>query len=422
MIAIVTNMSSGFGRGTHEGVISYAMDHWRTGWKSVVSVPWDIAVRGLADWQKYRGIIVQEWSKEGDIEIASSGVPAVNVSGCVDDCALPAVLPNDYMAGERVAEYFLKRGYRSFAYYPAPCDLGWSTARGTGFTDAVRTAGHSVSWYGDYPTKLPQGAVRAYGQATSWLRGLPKPTALLACHDHLAADMCGIAAAAGISVPEQISIVGIDDDPSAHYAQMGISSVALPAHRIGYDAAALLDSLMAGEKPEQRVYRIDVQEVITRTSSDCLAMDDPDVLDAVKYIREYATRGIEVSDVAKAVAISRRTLERRFRAVIGSSPKDEIRRVQIERAKHLLSKTRMSVHEIAQAVGIGDRSLLSTTIKAATGLSPAHFRANHSQKNSSVTRWHAIATSQRRRGSFGADQALAECREYIRSGRLAKSE
>ncbi len=397
MIVIVTNTALEFGRNVQEGVVLHAEERWRSGWRKLVSIPWRAAIRGLVDWRQFSGIIAQIWGNEVDDNIAASGVPAINVSAALANTRLPAVVVDDRMAGAQVAKYFLARGYRHFAYRSSPYPVALSATRGIGFVSVVHAAGYEVSWYGDHPAKLPPGAVRARGETTLWLRSLPRPTALLSCHDYLAAELYGAAVATGISIPEQISLVGIDDDPGTHYAMMGISSIPLPGLDIGKTAATMLDRLMAGSPLAARTALMPIGEVITRTSSDCFAMDDADVLKAVKFIRENATQGINVSDVVNAVALSRRTLERRFRESMGNSPKNEIRRVQIEHAKYLLSRTQMSVSEIACAVGLQDRSLLSNIMRVTVGVSPTQYRSRHTGEPSTMPHWYAIATPTDRR-------------------------
>jgi LacI family transcriptional regulator len=385
MIAIVTNMGIIFGRGVHDGVIQFAEEHRRKGWRDVVNVPFRCAMLGQVNWKQFRGIVAQVWDREADATFASCGVPVVNVSARVPDSALPSVLPDDFAAGVLVGNYFLKRGYRDFAYYAAPFPFGTSDRRGAGFVSAIRVAGHEVLWLGEYPASLPAGARRVRSEPTSFLRSLPKPAAILASNDYLAAELYNTAAAANVAVPEQVSLVGVDNDPFTHYAMLGISSVELPARRIGYEAAALLHRLMRGEESEKSVTLIPVDDVITRSSSDSMATEDQDVLDAMRYIRNHAGDGIEVSDVVRAVALGRRTLERRFRAAFGISPKDEINRARIEIAKRLLTRTRMSIPEVAQAAGYCDRSRLSTAFKLATGVSPRRYRDTNTRLPSHVT-------------------------------------
>jgi LacI family transcriptional regulator len=154
-----------------------------------------------------------------------------------------------------------------------------------------------------------------------------------------------------------------------------LSSVAPNSKRIGYEAAALLARMMSGRKPPVEPVFVEPEGVITRRSTEVLAIEDRHLANVVRFIREHACEGIDVSDVLKAVPLSRSALERRFARTLGRSPKEEILRVRLNRARQLLSETDFPLWTIAEKIGLEHTEYLNVIFKKKTGLTPGQFRA-----------------------------------------------
>lgn len=375
MNAIAVFSAGHFGRLVQQGVSQYAQETGRVGWANLVVIPEEMLSAGVFARYRPDGLVVAVWNSECEREILSLGIPAVNVSDLVPELKLPSIAIDDGRVGEVAAEYFLARGYRHFGYIPAEERAGYALRRGSSFAAAVMAAGYRVSWYGNWPRDLPQGAVRASDDLTDWLGALHKPAAIFASEDRTATRLHASVLAAGLHVPEEVSILGVDNDPRRHYMTAGLSSIELPMVQVGYEAAALLDRLLRGEKPARRVTYLPPGEVITRTSSDTHAIDDSDVLEALRFIRQHAHEGIDVNCVARAVAIGRRSLERRFRASMDISPRDEIQRVRVANTCRLLTTTRLSIDEIARASGFQSRTQCFVTFTKAVGMTLRRYRA-----------------------------------------------
>jgi LacI family transcriptional regulator len=181
--------------------------------------------------------------------------------------------------------------------------------------------------------------------------------------------------ALGLLVPEQVAVMGGDEDSLlCETCNPPLSGVALTSERIGYEAAALLDRLLHGEARPAEPTLIEPTRVVVRQSTDTLAITDPDLAQAIAFIRVHAATAIRVSDVLRAVAVSRSWLERRFQESLGRSPAEEIRRVRLDRAKQLLAETEMPVPQVAVAAGFGSREYLAYAFKQVTGLTPREFR------------------------------------------------
>lgn len=176
-------------------------------------------------------------------------------------------------------------------------------------------------------------------------------------------------------VPEQVAVMGGDEDTLlCETCNPPLSGVALTSERIGYEEASLLDRMLHGKPCPKEPILIEPTRVVVRQSTDTLAINDPDLAGAIAFIRIHATTSIQVSDVLRAVAVSRSWLERRFQEALGRSPAEEIRRVRIDRAKQLLADTEMPVPQVAVAAGFGSREYLAYAFKQATGLTPREFR------------------------------------------------
>jgi LacI family transcriptional regulator len=175
-------------------------------------------------------------------------------------------------------------------------------------------------------------------------------------------------------VPDDIAILGVDNDESiCDISYPPLSSIRLGAEQIGHRAVALMEQMLLGKTlAEQRAW-VPPIGVVTRQSTDVLAVDDPDVAALLALIRRHATEGVTVKQVMRSIAVNRRTLERRFIAAVGATPLDEIRRVRIERAKALL-QSNIPIYEVARRSGFHTPEYLATAFSRLTGLSPTAYR------------------------------------------------
>jgi len=208
-----------------------------------------------------------------------------------------------------------------------------------------------------------------------WLKKLPKPVAIVTWITEQGREVINACRRAGLLVPEQVAVLAADNDELLCEACVpSLSGIALTSERVGHEAAAMLDRLMHGARPRKRPLLIAPTGVVARQSTDTLAVGDPDLAAALSFIRSHATDPIQVGDVLRAVAVSRRWLERRFREILGRGPGAEIRRVRLARAKMLLAETEMPVPQVAARCGFGSREYLANVFKSQTGLSPRQYR------------------------------------------------
>jgi len=314
------------------------------------------------DWN-VDGLIVQAYSQDVVDRVRSLGLPAINISN-TRHCKrqLPTIVPDDQAIGRMAAEYLLTLGVHHYGF----CGLSlaeYSVLRGAAFIQRMAEAGVFVSECDNAEPRLD-----------GWLAALPKPAAVFCCNDFWAHRTLSAARRGGFQVPDQIAVLGVDDDELLNtIGALPMSSIAIPATKIGYEAARMLEAALNGQPPPRHT-TLPPLCVVPRATTDVANVDDPEVAAALRHIKANVARPIQVDDVLEHLAVSRRSLERRFRASLGRSIALEIRRAHIERAKQLLSNTTLSVGEVAQASGFTSVTLLGVVFRRYVGESPTTFR------------------------------------------------
>jgi LacI family transcriptional regulator len=204
---------------------------------------------------------------------------------------------------------------------------------------------------------------------------LQKPVGVMATNDVRGRQVAEACAIGGIHIPDEIAVVGGDDDHIlSAFSNPPLSSVALNSERGGYQAAELLDGMMSGRVKGQRLILVEPLWVVTRPSTNVVALEDRDVAMAAMYIRDHARTPIGVGHVVKHSSVSRRVLEIRFQKSLGRSIRAEIQRVRLNWVKQLLIETDLPIEKIADCAGFSSRSYLSEVFRRETGVTLAIFR------------------------------------------------
>jgi LacI family transcriptional regulator len=309
--------------------------------------------------------------------VEQTAVPAVDLG--LGDSPRPVghVVGDHQRQGHVAGRELAQRGYRRFVFYlnrPTPI----SRLRRRGLGEAVQEAGGSL-------TDLEWEAARRAGKLSfedwePWLAEqvgrLETPVAVVAVGDELAVHVLDACRAAGRMVPEQVAVVGFDNDQiTCEHALVPLSSVDTNLEEIGYRAAALLDRLMDGEPIPAKPTRVPPRGLVVRQSSNLIAIDHPEVARAVRYLLAYYTDpGLTIADVAAATDTSRRNLDRTFVRTLGRTVAEELSRVRLEHAKRLLAETERTVGAIAAEAGFTGRDHLRQALHRATGLTPRAYR------------------------------------------------
>jgi len=373
-VALIVEMSGTYGREILAGIARYQKSHQ----------PWSVFLeeRELRapppPWllkRRWDGIICRSMTAKLAQAFRRRRIPSVDLNDLYEGLGLPRIWSDMRAIGRLGAEHLLERGFRNFAFCGFS-DETWSAFRRDGFIAATAEAGRQCAVYES--TWLGRQAPawdKDQEQIARWLRALPKPLGLMACNDLRGQQVLNACRLAGAIVPEEVAVVGVDNEVVlCELCDPPLSSVAPNAERIGYEAAKMLDRLMAGERVPIRERLIEPLGVVTRQSTDVLRIDDPDVAAAVSFIRERACSGLTMGQVLRHVAVSRSLLERRFRKYLGRSPQAEIRLVRLKRVKQLLAETDLSLAAIAQLAGFTHPEYMSVLFKRLTGQTPCDYR------------------------------------------------
>jgi len=345
---------------------------------------------------RWDGVIVGFDDPHGP-DLLRLAVPLVGVGGGYGwfrpDMKIPYVGTDNTAVARLAADHLLERGFVHFAYCgysPTPVN-GCSRRRADAFHDAIRQAGRSCVVH-DVPNTASDTWESLRGALARWLLTLPRPLGLMACNDARALQILEACRMAGLRVPEDVAVVGVDNEEAVcSFTDPPLTSIDQGSQQTGYEAALLLDQWMDGETVAPGKRSVSPVGIVARGSTEILAVGDRDVADALRFIREHACKPIGVDDVGSATGVTNATLRRRFKAVLGRTVHDEIRRVRIERAKRLLVSTDWSFRQIARESGFCSVQHMSTRVRQATGHTPREYR----QRYAASTSQPAAASSSR---------------------------
>lgn len=373
-VALLIETSNAYARGLLAGVISYIREH--ESW-SVFLPEQERGARPPAWLERWKGdgIIARIETEEIAEAVCKTGLPVVDVSAARRVLDVPWVETDDSAIARLAAEHLMERGFRNLAFCGEP-DFNWSKWRCESFQLIVQQRGCEFFNFTSETRYSPTyNWDREKQRITDWLDQLPKPVGIMAAYDIKAQQLLDICREMNISVPEEVAVIGVDNDELlCNLSTPPLSSVIPDTHRTGYEAARLLDRLMAGEKVPGEAHLIEPMGVAARQSSDVLAIDDRDIAAAVRFIREHACDGINVKDVLRVVPLSRRVLESRFRRIMGYTPHEAIVKHRLNRVRQLLRETELPLAAIAERAGFDHVEYLSVTFKRHFGVPPGRFR------------------------------------------------
>jgi LacI family transcriptional regulator len=374
-VALLIETSRSYGRGVLRGVRRYVAGH---GPWSLYLEPRALDSRGPAWLRTWRGdgVLTRTGSRAvGDL-VRAAGVPAVELRSSRLNPGVPFVGVDNHTLGQMVVEHLRERGFRRFAVYALDTE-DFFRERCDNFVETVRRAGYPCDVHrAPGGRELPARWEKHQDGLARWVRGLAKPVGVMACTDQLGFWLLDVCKRVGVGVPEEVAVVGAEDDETlCSMASPPMSSVRYNLERTGFEAAALLDRLMRGRPAGPLPLLIPPLGVVTRQSSDVVAVEDETLAAALRFIRENACAGAGVEDVLAAVPLSRSTLERGMRREIGRSPHAEIRRVRLTAARRLLVETDLPLAAVAARSGFRSAPQLCEAFRQAFGRTPGEERA-----------------------------------------------
>lgn len=371
-VALLVEMSGIYGRRILEGIRRH--QRLRGSWSIYLDQrelrspppPWLLRPR-------WDGIICRSTTPALARSFRRSRTPVVDLNDLYDGLGLPRIRSDMAAIGRLGAQHLRERGYQRFAFCGFTAET-WSAERLAGFVRAL--PGYTVAEFSS-PWRGPHAPAwdRDQSRLAAWLTRLPKPVGLMACNDVRGQQVLNACRSVGLAVPDQIAVVGVDDDQVlCELCSPPLSSVRPNAERIGYEAAELLERLMGRAARDGLDRLIEPHDVVTRHSSDAVGVDDADVAAALALIRAEACHGLTVPRVVSRLAISRSQLERRFRTHLGRSPQAEIRATQLRRAQQLLTESDLSLAVIANLSGFSYPEYMNAVFCRLVGMTPGAYR------------------------------------------------
>ncbi len=364
--------SRGYGRELLRGVAAYAREQasWRLFFEERSLV--DCVPPKLKQWQP-DGVIARVSCAAFGRQLHQLRIPVVNLMGEKWGRWFPEVLPDQKEVVRLAVEHLLERGLRNLGFCGFS-GIRFSRERQQYFVDYVSAWGlrpHFCCVPSSVRTSYD--AVRAEAgqhnrELAKWLAGLPKPAGVLAANDERAHQVLTICSEIGLKVPEQVAVIGIDNDELlCELAEPTLSSVDPGCERIGYRAANLLDEIIHGHAAPPATTVVSPIGVVARHSTDVLAVTDPEVTNIAAYIRQHASDGLKVEDILRHFSISRSTLDRWFDQYVGHSASVEIARVRVRQAEELVTTTNLPLSQIAARLGFDHLETLHHLFKKWTG-------------------------------------------------------
>lgn len=380
-VALLVETSREFGRELLRGISRYAQLYGPWSFH-ITAGDFEHALPKMEDWRGH-GIIARIPNDRIARAIIKANLPTIAL-GLSDEQMQPGSplanmteLSSDAEEVARMAaEHFFERRFTKFAYV-GMVGRAWSDRRGKAFARYLEKESYEPYVYQQRKSPSYRRWERERHFMAEWLQQLPKPIGLFACNDDRGREVLEACRMAGIMVPEEVAVLGVDNDEVfCGLADPPLSSVALNAETAGYRAAELLDGLMHNriKKPQRLV--VEALRVVTRRSTDVMAVEDQDVAQAIQFIRQHMGKNISVGSVVEEVAISRRNLEKRFHEVVGRTILEEIQITRLERAKQLLLETSYPISKIADQTGFGSTGYFIQFFQSRVGKTPLRFRTD----------------------------------------------
>lgn len=379
-VAVLANVARRYDRRVIQGVTAYM---WETdGWSLYVE---EDPLQKLPKLEKWDGdgIIANFDDHKIAVAVRNLSIPVVGFGGgCgwYDPASgIPYFTTDNAAIGRLAAEHLLDCGFTRLAFYgnPARRRARWSEQREEAFQSCAAAAQVPCTVYHGRHADAHHW-LRQLRELSEWLKSLPKPIGLMACTDIRARQVLEACRSIGVHVPEEVAVIGVDNDEMiCTLTTPPLSSIEQGSRQLGYQAAVTLARMMSKRSRGPSHIVIRPESLITRQSTDVLAYHDPDLTKAIRFVREHACDPICVEDVLRMMPVSRSTLEKRFRAILGRTIHAEIQHIQVEHARQLLLRSDLLIKQIAVRCGFKYVPYLTRVFRLHLGMSPVEYRRSH---------------------------------------------
>lgn len=378
-IALLFNGSKIYDRGIIAGIGNY-LSSTRASWDLFLEEDFLCRLRGIERWQG-DGIIADFDDPLIGEALAGSRVPVVAVGGSYEDVGkypkgIPYVATDNHALMKLAYEHLVEAGLTRFACFSLPEAQAnrWAQEREKAFRRLMQRDGLQVEVYRGLGTSAPLWD-SAVEQQIAWLHSLPKPIGIIAVTDARARQLLQACLTAGIAVPEEVALIGIDNDPLTRtLTRVPLSSVIQGTETMGRTAAALLHQMLHGKPCTGTQVLVPPDAINVQASSLHQPLGNPYVMQALLFIRQYACQGIKTDQVAAYVGVSRSSLEAHFRKARGCSVHDEILRFKLAAAAKGLENQSLAIADIAARCGFTSAQYLHTVFRREFGCTPRQYQ------------------------------------------------
>lgn len=377
-LLIISDFTEAFPSKLLKGIVQYSRrkEQWSIcrmppAYKKMIGIP------GVVRWAQSWGAdaVIGQFEETDDVGLfAVNGIVAVAQDFKQRFANIPNITADYVGTGRMGARFFLNRGFRHFAYFGFR-NVCWSDERCDGFWQEVEAAGYGNSFYTYNLQDIDNLWFYEQDKLTDWLRAIPKPIAIMACDDNQGNNLVEACHAAGIKIPSEVSILGVDNDELlCSLGSTPLSSIQVNIEEGGYQTAALIEQrVLHPETPLQDVVLKPVK-IIGRMSTAAFATQDDQIQKAIQFIHRNIAKKISVEDVTDEVALSRRLLERRFKKVTDQTIYQYITDVKLKQFAQMLLNTDDQLIDIALSLGESDTKSISRRFKQLYGCSPIQWR------------------------------------------------
>jgi len=374
-VILVIESSREYGRGLLRGIARYS--NMKGPW-TFYNEPGD-QYRAIPNLKNFKadGIIARISQKTSLKKLKSTGLSVIAIGLRKPIPGLANIEPDSEKIGKMAAEYFLRKNFTNFAYCGIE-DMKGSQDRKTAFKKTIEASGYKTNVYEIPLTKLSNSWDQQQHKMADWLKSLPKPVAIMAYNDDHARRIITACSTVDIKIPYEVAILGVDNDSSVcDLTTPPLSSINLNIEKAGFEAAKLLDDMISKKTIKNNKIIVNPTHIVTRQSTDILAVSHKQVANAIKFVRENSKKDLQVDDVVDATVLSKRGLQRAFKVCMGHSIHNEITQARLEQLTALIIETDLPLSEIAKLLDFRSISRISRFFKNNKGLNIRDFRKKY---------------------------------------------
>jgi len=296
-----------------------------------------------------------------------------------------SIRSDSHQVGEMAAEYYMEKGFKFYAFCgyknrkssQERCDAYCETLQAKGFTASVYKQNYTQPHYAQ-PLRYKKNEM---AHIVDWLKGLDRPVAVFAANDLCGRDVLEACQLAGLEVPNEVAVLGVNNEEiECNFLAPPLSSITFNTERTGYEAAELFEKILSGQPIDSNEIIMQAKYVVERQSTDVLQIADKDIASALRHIRKHSNKILQVSDVLKSTAVSKRSLELKFAQILGRTIREDIRKCHAKYIAQLLIETDMPVYKIAMYLGYTTDHNISRFFQKAMGYTPQEYRKKFGRK------------------------------------------